>query len=232
MRARDPARRDEDMRGTSSAYGKRVGWRCSPSGVLELAVNLSHRKMMWLEAGRGTPPPNSSPDCEICSMKVGNPVSRGDNARETTPKFWKRVGVPCPPSGFSLIELMVVLVILGLLTGLVGPQLFGQVDSSKVQTAETQIKMLRGALQTYRLDIGTYPSTDEGLEALMRAPVEVADYWNGPYLEDELPTDPWREPYKYEHPAETMQGFALYSLGADSESGGEDISADIGYLPE
>ena len=123
--------------------------------------------------------------------------------------------------GFSLIELMVVLVILGLLTGLVGPRLFGRVDASKVQTAETQIKMLRGALQTYRLDIGTYPSTGEGLEALMSPPVEVADYWNGPYLEDELPLDPWREPYKYEHPAETLQGFALYSLGADSESGGE-----------
>ena len=134
--------------------------------------------------------------------------------------------------GFSLIELMVVLVILGLLTGLVGPRLFGRVDASKVQTAETQIKMLRGALQTYRLDIGTYPSSAEGLEALMNPPVEVADYWNGPYLEDVLPLDPWREPYKYEHPAETLQGFALYSLGADSESGGEDINADVGYLPE
>ena len=136
------------------------------------------------------------------------------------------------PVGFSLIELMVVLVILGLLTGLVGPRLFGRVDASKVQTAETQIKMLRGALQTYRLDIGSYPSTAEGLAALMNPPADIADYWNGPYLEDELPLDPWREPYKYEHPAQTLQGFALYSLGADSESGGEDINADIGYLAE
>ncbi len=134
--------------------------------------------------------------------------------------------------GFSLIELMVVLVILGLLTGLVGPRLFGRVDASKVQAAETQIKMLRGALQTYRLDIGAYPSTAEGLEALMSPPAEIAEYWHGPYLEDELPLDPWREPYKYEQPAETLQGFALYSLGADSESGGEDIDADVGYLPE
>ncbi len=137
-----------------------------------------------------------------------------------------------PNRGFSLIELMVVLVILGLLTGLVGPRLFGRVDASKVQTAETQIKMLRGALQTYRLDIGSYPSTAEGLAALVSPPSEVADYWNGPYLEDDLPLDPWREPYRYEHPVETLQGFALYSLGADSESGGEDIDADIGYLPE
>ena len=127
---------------------------------------------------------------------------------------------------------MVVLVILGLLTGLVGPRLFGRVDASKVQTAQTQVKMLRGALQTYRLDIGTYPSSAEGLAALMSPPADIADYWRGPYLEDELPADPWREPYKYEHPAETLQGFALYSLGADSENGGEDINADIGYLPE
>ena len=134
--------------------------------------------------------------------------------------------------GFSLIELMVVLVILGLLTGLVGPRLFGRVDASKVQTAETQIKMLRGALQTYRLDMGQYPSTAQGLAALMRAPAQASDWWEGPYLEDELPLDPWREPYRYEHPADNLQGFALYSLGADSALGGEGSDADIGYLPE
>ena len=82
---------------------------------------------------------------------------------------------------------MVVLVILGLLAGLVGPRLFGKVDQSKVQTAQTQIKMLRGALQAYRLDVGRYPNSAEGLAALMRAPAEVAAFWSGPYLEDELP---------------------------------------------
>ena len=92
-------------------------------------------------------------------------------------------------AGFTLIELMVVLVILGLLAGLVGPRLFGKVDQSKVQTAQTQIKMLRGALQVYRLDIGRYPTTAQGLAALMRAPQEVASFWSGPYLEDELPLD-------------------------------------------
>lgn len=134
--------------------------------------------------------------------------------------------------GFTLIELMVVLVILGLLAGLVGPRLFGRVDSSKVQAAETQIKMLRGALQTYRLDIGNYPSSAQGLAALMTAPSDGAAYWNGPYLEDELPLDPWRNPYRYEHPAKTLQGFALYSLGADAKPGGEGVNADVGYLPE
>ena len=135
-------------------------------------------------------------------------------------------------AGFTLLELMVVLVILGLLAGLVGPRLFGKVDSSKVQVAETQIKMLRGALQAYRLDVGRYPSTAEGLTALMRAPPETATYWSGPYLEDEMPLDPWRAPYRYEHPADNLQGFALYSLGADSAEGGEGVNADVGYLPE
>jgi len=134
--------------------------------------------------------------------------------------------------GFTLIELMVVLVILGMLAGLVGPRLFGKVDSSKVKTAETQVKMLRGALQTYRLDIGEYPSTSQGLNALMQPPAEVAAYWQGPYLEDDLPVDPWRTPYQYQSPASNLQGFALYSLGADSQPGGEGINADIGYLPE
>ena len=87
-----------------------------------------------------------------------------------------------------------MLVILGLLAGLVGPRLFGRVDTSKVQTAETQIKMLRGALQAYRLDVGRYPSSEEGLAALMRPPGEVSAWWNGPYLEDEVPDGPLAHP--------------------------------------
>ena len=135
-------------------------------------------------------------------------------------------------AGFTLIELMVVLVILGLLAGLVGPRLFGRIDQSKVQTAQTQIKMLRGALQVYRLDVGRYPTTAQGLAALMRAPQKVASFWSGPYLEDELPLDPWRTPYQYESPVDNLQGFALWSLGADSTKGGEGVDADVGYLPE
>ena len=133
-------------------------------------------------------------------------------------------------TGFTLIELMVVLVILGLLAGLVGPRLFGKVDSAKVQAAQTQIKMLRGALQAYRLDVGRYPSTEEGLAALMQSPPEVTAYWHGPYLEDEVPPDPWRAPYQYQYPADNPQGFALFSFGADAAGGGEGIDADVGYL--
>jgi len=133
--------------------------------------------------------------------------------------------------GFNLIELMVVLVIIGLLAGLVGPRLIGTVESSKVRTADTQVKMLKGALMTYALDVGNFPSTSEGLAALMAPPADSADYWNGPYLDDELPLDPWRTPYRYEFPADNLQGYALYSLGADAQPGGEGNNADIGYLP-
>jgi general secretion pathway protein G len=134
-------------------------------------------------------------------------------------------------SGFSLIELLVVLVIMGLLAGLVGPRLFGKVDTSKVQTAETQIKMLRGALQTYRLDVGVFPSTAQGLSALQNPPSDVSDYWQGPYLSDDLPNDPWRTPYQYQSPVDNLQGFALFSFGADQAGGGDGLNADFGYLP-
>ena len=131
--------------------------------------------------------------------------------------------------GFTLIELLVVLVILGMLAGLVGPRLFGNVDKSKVKTAETQVKMLRGSLQTYRLDVGTYPTTEQGLAALMSKPGALAS-WQGPYLEDELPKDPWNNSYVYKSPVDNLQGFALYSLGADGKPGGEGLDADVGYL--
>ncbi len=132
--------------------------------------------------------------------------------------------------GFTLIELMVVLVILGLLAGLVGPRLFGKVDSSKVKTAETQVKMLKGALQTYRLDMGGYPSTAEGLAALQTPPANGSSFWEGPYLEETLPLDPWHNKYQYQSPADNIQGFLLYSLGADGKQGGEGLDADIGYV--
>ena len=92
--------------------------------------------------------------------------------------------------------------------------------------------MLRGALQTYRLDVGQYPTSDQGLNALMQAPPEVAEYWDGPYLEEDIPLDPWRTAYVYQFPADNLQGFALYSLGADATQGGEGANADVGFLPD
>ena len=132
--------------------------------------------------------------------------------------------------GFSLIELLVVLVILGMLGGLVGPRLFNKVDSSKVDTAETQVRLLRAALQTYRLDVGSYPATEQGLAALISNPSD-SKKWDGPYLDDQLPQDPWGNPYVYIVDPENFYGFALYSRGADGVDGGESLDADVGYLP-
>ena len=135
-------------------------------------------------------------------------------------------------AGFTLIEILVVLVILGLLAGLVGPRLFGKVDTSKVKTAETQVKMLKTSLQTFRLDMGRFPSSDEGLAALEKKPDSTdAHLWAGPYLDEALPLDPWGNPYQYRSEPAEGQDFTLYSFGADGEAGGEGLAADIGYVP-
>lgn len=136
--------------------------------------------------------------------------------------------------GFTLLEMIVVLVIIGLIMGLVGPRLFGQADRAKVDTATTQIRMLRGALQTMRLDTGQFPSAEQGLEALVMAPTDptLARRWRGPYLEDAVPLDPWGNPYRYAPEPSGTQPLTLYSLGADGQRGGEGVDADIGHLPE
>ncbi len=135
--------------------------------------------------------------------------------------------------GFTLLEMLVVLVIIGLLAGLIGPRLFSQVDQSKQKTARAQIQMIRGALKTMRLDIGRFPEEDEGLSYLYQPPSDpdLRERWNGPYLDEPVPDDPWGQPYRYARPGPEGQPFALYSLGADGERGGSDINADLGYTP-
>jgi general secretion pathway protein G len=135
--------------------------------------------------------------------------------------------------GFTLLEMLVVLVIIGLIAGLVGPRLFTRVDTSKVQTAQAQIKLLRGALETMRLDIGVFPSTEQGLRLLNAAPEDAAmkSRWKGPYLDGEVPLDPWNTAYQYKAPAADGRGFYLWSLGADGKPGGEGNDADIGTFP-
>lgn len=135
--------------------------------------------------------------------------------------------------GFTLVEMLVVLVIIGMLAGLVGPKLFGRVDSSKVKTAEVQIKMFKGSLETFRLDVGRFPTQAEGLLVLNQAPTEekARAHWHGPYLDQDVPLDPWGNPYLYSLPGANGQPFALYSVGADGKRGGEGIDADIGTLP-
>lgn len=135
--------------------------------------------------------------------------------------------------GFTLIEMLVVLVIIGMLAGLVGPKLFGRVDSSKVQTAGAQIKMFKGSLETFRLDVGRFPTQAEGLPVLNQPPAEerARAHWRGPYLDQDVPLDPWGNPYLYNLPGANGQPYALYSLGGDGKRGGEGTDADVGTLP-
>jgi general secretion pathway protein G len=135
-------------------------------------------------------------------------------------------------AGFTLLEMLVVLVIIGLLAGLVGPQLMGRVDTSRVTAADTQGRMLKSALDTMRLDIGRYPTKEEGLAMLVTPPKDerAARKWQGPYLSEGLPMDPWGNPYQYDVAA--GNNVILYSFGADGQPGGSDINADIGFLPK
>jgi len=135
--------------------------------------------------------------------------------------------------GFTLLELLVVLVVLGLLAGLIGPQLFGRVGEAKATTARTQMELLGVALDSYRLDNGAYPITAQGLEALSVRPARqpVPMNWRGPYLRKAAPLDPWGRPYLYLSPVVGGQGYALRSLGRDGQAGGSGEDADLGGPP-
>ena len=128
--------------------------------------------------------------------------------------------------GFTLIELLVVMAILALLIGLVGPNVMKQFGGAKTKTAATQISEIDKALEIFRLDTGRYPSTAEGLQALVAQPGAVSG-WNGPYLKGGLPNDPWGNAYQYMNPG--IRGeIDVLSFGADGQAGGEGKNADIG----
>ncbi|AEY00183.1 general secretion pathway protein G [Oceanimonas sp. GK1] len=129
-------------------------------------------------------------------------------------------------SGFTLLELLVVLVILGLLASLAGPQVLRQLGGSKTKTAALQIKELGTALDLYRLEVGRHPTTGEGLEALISAPAGARG-WNGPYLNKKsVPQDPWGYDYQYRSPGQHGE-FDLFSLGADNQEGGSGEAQDV-----
>jgi general secretion pathway protein G len=130
--------------------------------------------------------------------------------------------------GFTLLELLVVMVIIGLLAGYVGPKYFAQIGKSEVKTAKAQIEALGKALDQYRLDVGHYPSTEQGLAALNTPPGNERK-WQGPYLKKAVPNDPWDNPYHYQMPGAHGQydDYDLWSLGSDGASGGKDTAADI-----
>ncbi|MFH0351934.1 MAG: type II secretion system major pseudopilin GspG [Chromatiales bacterium] len=130
------------------------------------------------------------------------------------------------PRGFTLIELLVVLVILGLLASLVGPRVMNYLIEAKSDSAHLQIENLAATLNMYRLGIGRYPTSDEGLDALVEAPAGT-ERWNGPYLDKkQVPKDPWGFDYQYRFPGEHGD-FDLYTLGADNAEGGEGEDRDI-----
>ncbi|EMG39088.1 general secretion pathway protein G [Desulfocurvibacter africanus PCS] len=127
--------------------------------------------------------------------------------------------------GFTLIEILIVVFIIGLLAALVGPQLFKRVGGAKQKMARTQIEVLGTALDTYRLDVGQYPSSEQGLTALVTQPGDVQT-WDGPYLRKEVPADPWGSQYIYRSPGEHGE-YDLLSLGADKAEGGEGENQDV-----
>lgn len=127
--------------------------------------------------------------------------------------------------GFTLLELLVVMVIIGLLAGYVGPRFFSQIGKSEVKAARAQIDGLEKALDQFRLDNGRYPTTEEGLKALVERP-STTSKWSGPYLKKAVPLDPWERPYIYKAPGEHGE-FDLSSLGKDGQAGGTEEAADI-----
>ena len=128
-------------------------------------------------------------------------------------------------AGFTLVELLVVLAILTLLAGLVGPRVLGQLGGAKSKTAAVQIADIDKALELYKLDVGRFPSTEEGLQALVQKPATVSAGWSGPYLKGTLPADPWGKPYRYQLAANGV--VEIVSLGADGAPGGEGENADV-----
>lgn len=127
--------------------------------------------------------------------------------------------------GFTLLELLVVMVIIGLLAGYVGPKLFAQIGKSETKVTKAQIDALQKALDQYRIDTGHYPTTQQGLVALVAKPGDEAR-WQGPYLAKAVPSDPWGRPYQYRAPGEHGD-YDLVSLGRDGAPGGDGDNADL-----
>lgn len=131
-----------------------------------------------------------------------------------------------PQSGFTLLELLVVVAIIALLAAYVGPKFFAQVGKSEQSVARSQIESFGRALGAYRLDVGSLPTSEDGLEALVKRPASAAK-WNGPYLEKAVPPDPWGRPYQYQAPGANGADYDIVSLGKDGQAGGSGDAADV-----
>jgi general secretion pathway protein G len=128
--------------------------------------------------------------------------------------------------GFTLLELLVVMVIIGLLASYVAPRFFNQISKSEVKAARAQLDAFDKALGAYRLDVGRYPTTDQGLQALVEPP-QAEHKWGGPYLAKSVPPDPWGRPYIYRQPGEQNHDYELLSLGKDGQRGGTGENVDL-----
>jgi len=155
-------------------------------------------------------------------MAGGSRNSPSRVLRRVPPAYGRLLTDSC---GFTLVELMVVVIIIGLLAALVLPQFIRQEEKAKLKAAQAQIELLGTALDTFRLDVGRYPSTEEGLQALRQKPATL-DRWDGPYLKKDLPLDPWEKPYMYKSPGDHGP-YDLVSYGADRAPGGEGDNRDL-----
>lgn len=129
--------------------------------------------------------------------------------------------------GFTLLELLVVVLIIGMLTGIVGPRLMGQIGRSEVTTAKAQIDALDKAVEAYRLDMGSYPPNEAGLSVLVAVPPGAESRWRGPYLKGTVPADPWGSAYQYRAPGTAGKDYEILSLGKDRAAGGAGDNADL-----
>jgi general secretion pathway protein G len=161
---------------------------------------------------------------------VENRANKPAIQRQTETRKYRLVQIKRHPdqhtaSGFTLLELLVVIVIIGLLAAYVGPKYFAQLGKSEVTIAKAQIEAFSKALDTYRLDVGRYPTTEEGMGALLTKP-PTALKWNGPYLQKAVPADPWSHPYIYRSPG-SKGDYDILSYGRDGQPGGSGEDADI-----
>ncbi len=161
--------------------------------------------------------PCSSPVALTCTHSDGFPGDRQPPRNSSTGRG--------RTYGFTLLELLVVIVIIGLLSGLVVPRYFDTVGKSKAKIAKAQMTSLEQALDQYRLDVGSYPSPEQGLNALVTQPTGVTK-WQGPYLKKDVPKDPWDQPYIYKLSA-TQKDVDIVSLGSDGQPGGSGEAKDI-----